>query len=151
MVTSPVSFEERVGEVLLEGGFITRQQLTQAKETSDASGTGLLDTLVSSGMLPQETLMTVFNFQLRIPVVDLRHVQVDPEAVRLIPEEYARQNAIMPMGFDTDGSLRIATHMPNDFKLSAELSAMTGLQTKFVLALGGRLEDFIGRAYATAS
>jgi type IV pilus assembly protein PilB len=152
MVTrTATSFEERVGLVLVEGGFLTRQQLTQAQDTSRASGTALLDTLVSSGVLAQETLVTVLSFQLRIPVVDLRHAQVDPAAVRLIPEEYARQNAVLPMGFDADGSLRIATKMPNDFKLSAELTAVAGRQTKFVLAIGGRLEELIDRTYAAGA
>ena len=144
--TAP-SFEDRVGQVLLEGGFITEQQLAQARQDSH---TGLLDALVSQGMLAQETLITVLSFQLRIPVVDLRHVQVDPEAVRLVPEEYARQYSVMPTGFDTDGSLRIATRMPNDFQLSAELSSVTGRQTKFVLAIGGRLEDLIDKVYSSA-
>ncbi len=136
--------------MLLEGGFITDQQLAQARQVSSEDGTGLLDTLVSHGMLAQETLVTVLSFQLRIPVVDLRHVQVDPEAVRLVPEEYARQYGVMPTGFDTDGSLRVATRMPNDFQLSAELSSVTGRQTKFVLAIGGRLEDLIDRVYSVA-
>ena len=134
-----------MGQVLLEGGFITEQQLTQAHEGVSADGTGLLDTLVSQGMLAQETLITVLSFQLRIPVVDLRHVEVDPEAVRLVPEEYARQYGVMPTGFDSDGSLRIATRMPNDFQLSSELSSVTGRQTKFVLAIGGRLDELIDR------
>ena len=148
--TAP-SFEGRVGQVLVEGGFITEQQLAEAREVSGADGSGLLDTLVSHGMLAQETLVTVLSFQLRIPVVDLRHVQVDPEAVRLVPEDYARQYGVMPTGFDTDGSLRIATRMPNDFQLSSELSSVTGRQTKFVLAIGGRLEELIDKVYSTAS
>ena len=102
---------------------------------------------MSSGMVAQETLVTVLSFQLRIPVVDLRHVDVDPGAVRLLPEEYARQYSVMPTGFDSDGSLRIATRMPNDFQLSSELSTVTGRQTKFVLAIGGKLEELIDRVY----
>jgi type IV pilus assembly protein PilB len=145
-----ISFEERVGQVLREGGFITEQQLTQARDASRPSGAGLLDSLVSSGMLAQESLVTVLSFQLRIPVVDLRHVQVDPEAVRLVPEHIARQYGVLPTGFDSDGSLRIATRMPNDFQLSAELSSVTGRQTKFVLAIGGRLEELIERIYSTS-
>jgi type IV pilus assembly protein PilB len=141
------TFEGRVGQVLLEGGFVTSQQLEQAQEASSQNGLGLLDTLVSSGMVAQETLVTVLSFQLRIPVVDLRHVDVDPGAVRLLPEEYARQYSVMPTGFDSDGSLRIATRMPNDFQLSSELSTVTGRQTKFVLAIGGKLEELIDRVY----
>ena len=148
--TTP-TFEDRVGQVLLDGGFITDQQLAQARDVSAADGSGLLESLVSHGMLAQETLVTVLSFQLRIPVVDLRHVQVDPEAVRLVPEDYARQYSVMPTGFDTDGSLRIATRMPNDFQLSSELSSVTGRQTKFVLAIGGRLEELIDKVYSNSA
>lgn len=136
--------------MLLEGGFINEQQLRQAREDSSTGGVGLLDIMVSKGMIAQETLVTVLSFQLRIPVVDLRQVQVDPKAVQLLPEDLARQNKVMPIAFDTDGSLRIATSTPNDFRLSAELTSVTGRQTKFVLAIGGRLEDLIDRIYAAA-
>ncbi len=144
------TFEDRVGEVLLDGGFITQKQLDDARTAGEAESSSLLDTMVSHGMLAQETLVTVLSFQLRIPVVDLRHVQVDPEAVALVPEDYARQHGVLPTGFDTDGSLRIATRMPNDVQLSSELSSVTGRQTKFVLALGGKLEDLINRVYTSA-
>jgi len=101
-------------------------------------------------MVNQEILVTVLSYQLRIPVVDLRHVDVDVDAVALVPEDYARQHKVMPLGFDTDGSLRIATLMPNDFQLSSELSSVTGRQTKFVMAIGGKLEDLINRIYTSA-
>ena len=132
-------------------GIHNRPAVAQARDVSAADGSGLLESLVSHGMLAQETLVTVLSFQLRIPVVDLRHVQVDPEAVRLVPEDYARQYSVMPTGFDTDGSLRIATRMPNDFQLSSELSSVTGRQTKFVLAIGGRLEELIDKVYSNSA
>ena len=144
---SGTSFEERVGKVLLEAGFVTAEQLEQASQASRDKDEGLLDALVSTGVVARETLMTVLSFQLRIPVADLRHINVDPEAVQLVPEEFARQNKILPYGFDPDGSLRVATMVPNDFHLSTQLSSMTGRQTKFALALSGGLDELIDRTY----
>ena len=63
----------------------------------------------------------------------------------------ARQHNILPVGFDSDGSLRIATLMPNDFQLSTQLSTATGRQTKLALALSGDLKQLIDRTYATVS
>ena len=138
MVTkSATSFEERVGRVLLDSEFLTADQLEQAREASAKQGTGLLDTLVSMGFVARETLTTILSFQLRVPVVDLRTVEVDPEAVRLVPEEFAREHSILPVTFETDGSLRVATMVPNDFQVSAQLTSITGHQTKFALALSG--------------
>ncbi|MEE9286210.1 MAG: hypothetical protein V3V35_10855, partial [Dehalococcoidia bacterium] len=78
--------------------------------------------------------VTILSFQLRVPIVDLKHADVDQEAVNLVPEDYARDHTILPVGFDPDGSLRVATMMPNDFQLSVQLSSMTGPQVKFALA-----------------
>ena len=68
MVTkTSASFDDRVGRVLLDAEFITAEQLEEAKRVSQERGTGLLDGLVSLGMVARETLMTVLSFQLRIP------------------------------------------------------------------------------------
>ena len=93
--------------------------------------------------------MTVLSFQLRIPVVDLRNTTVDPEAVGLIPEDFARQHRVLPVGFDADGSVRIASLMPNDFQLSSQISSMTGRQAKLALALSGDLDELITRTYSS--
>ena len=143
------SFDERVGRVLLDAEFITAKQLEEAARVSEEQSTRLLDSLVSEGMVARETLMTVLSFQLRVPVVDLKSVKVDPKAVRLVPEELARQHKVLPIGFESDGALRIATMAPNDFQLSVQLSSITGRQTKFALALSGGLEELIDRTYAS--
>jgi type II secretory ATPase GspE/PulE/Tfp pilus assembly ATPase PilB-like protein len=149
MVSSgATSFEERVGRVLLDAEFVTDEQLAKAREQGREGGEGLLDTLVSLGIVARETLITVLSFQLRIPVVDLKSVQVDPEAVALVPEDLAREHNILPVSFGTDGSLRIATMVPNDFQLSSRLSSVAGRQTKFALALSGGLSELIDRTYA---
>jgi type II secretory ATPase GspE/PulE/Tfp pilus assembly ATPase PilB-like protein len=146
---SGTSFEERVGRVLQDAGFISADQLEQARDTSLEQGTGLFDTLVSLEIVARETLMTVLSFQLRIPVVDLMRVQVDPEAVKLVPEEFALEHSVLPIGFEADGSLRIATMVPNDFQLASQLSSITGRQTKFALALSGGLDELIQRTYSS--
>jgi type II secretory ATPase GspE/PulE/Tfp pilus assembly ATPase PilB-like protein len=149
MVTkSTTSFEDRVARVLLDAGFVAPQQLEEARSASAKSGDSLLDTLVSTGAVARETLMTVLSFQLRIPVADLRHIEVSPEAVQLIPEEFARKNRILPYGFDPDGSLRVATMTPNDFALASQISSPTGRQAKFALALSGGLAELIDCTYA---
>ncbi len=96
VVQTIASLEDQVGQVLVEGGFITQPQLANAKSASSTTHSSFLDCLVTHGMLDQETLITVLSFQLRLPVGDLRHVQVDPEAAGLISVEYARQHGGIP-------------------------------------------------------
>lgn len=149
MVTNGASsFEERVGRVLLDAEFITAEQLANAREKRGEGSEGLLDTLVSLGIVTLETLMNILSSQLRVPVVDLKSIQVDPEAVELVPEDFARRHNILPVSFEANGSLQIATMIPNDFHLSSRLSAITGHQTKFALALSGGLNELINLTYA---
>ena len=142
------SFEDRVGRVLLDAEFVTAEQLQEAQETSQKQGTRLLDSLVTLGFVARETITTVLSFQLRIPVVDLKTVQVDPDAVQLLPEDFAREHSVLPVGFEADGSLRVATMVPNDFQVAAQLASITGRQTKFALALSGGLDELIERTYS---
>ena len=145
-----LTFEESLGHVLLEGGFITQEQLDDAKRAGESESSSLLDAIVSHGMVDQETLVTVLGVQLGIQVVDLRHVDIDSQAVALVPEEYARRHCVVPIAIETDGSLCIATLTPDDSQLSSGLSSATRCDIKLVLAIGGNLEDLIDRIYASA-
>lgn len=148
MISRKKGFEWMVGLILVDYGCITRDQLDQAWENRIDNHISLLDALVSLEMISQETLATVLSFQLDIPVIDLRHVQVNPQAIQLIPKEYARKHRVLRIGNDTDGSIRIATEMP-DFTVLAEISSgVIGCQVKFVLVVGGRLGEWIDLAYA---
>ncbi|MBI4281933.1 MAG: type II/IV secretion system protein [Chloroflexi bacterium] len=138
------SFEDRVARALVQGGFVTEAQLEQARQR----GGDLLEALVLLRFIGRESLITALSLQLRVPVVDLKQMEVDPEAVKLLPEQYARQHRVLPVGFATDGSLRVATKSPNDFQLSSQLSSVTGRQVRFALALGEGLEALIDRCYA---
>lgn len=143
------SFDERMGQNLVDAGFITVDQLAAAKETGRQNGVGLLEALVLRGLVPRDTLIAMLSFQLRIPVVDLKTVHVDPDAVTLVPEEFARTNSVLPIGFEPDGSLRTATTSPNDFQLASQMASLTGRQAKFVVALSGSLDQLIETTYAS--
>ena len=143
------SFDDRIGRNLVEAGFITPDQLESARDTGEQTGVGLIETLVLDGLVSRDTLVTMLSFQLKIPVVDLKTVHVDPDAVAVVPEEFARSQSVLPIGFEPDGSLRTATTTPNDFQLASQIATLTGRQAKFVLALGGGLDELIARTYAT--
>lgn len=124
-VTSSATLDELMGQTLVEGGFITSQQLAQAREASK-EGTALLDTLVASGLVTPETVTTVLSFRLGIPVMDLRQIQADPGAARLFLAEYARRHSVLPVKFDDEGGLCIAVWPSNSPISPSELATVTG-------------------------
>ena len=143
-----ISFEEGIGRALLDWGFVTDQQLEQAQQFRHGKNVGLLDTLMSLGFVSKETVVTVLVSQLKLPVVTLNDVQVNPQAVKLVPEEYARQHRTVPVDFGADGSLLVVTIMPSD-QLLSYISSVTSRNIKFALASGEALDELIDRVYTT--
>ncbi len=143
------SLDDRIGRNLVEAGFITLEQLEAARYSGEETGSGLIETLVVDGLVSRDTLVAMLSSQLRIPVVDLKTVHVDLEAVATLPEEFARTEGILPIGFEPDGSLRTATTTPNNFQLASQIATLTGRQAKFVLAPGGGLDELIARTYSS--
>lgn len=144
---SSINLDELMGQALVEGDFITYQQLAHAREATRESGTQLLDALVASLLVTPETVTTVLSFRLGIPVIDLRQVQPDPGAAQLLPPEYARQHSVLPVKFDEKGGLCIAIWPSNNPISPDELTLVTGRRIRFFLAGDGRLPELLQKVY----
>ena len=99
-------FESRLGQVLVEGGFLTSEQLVEAEQLMMKEGKRLTSVLQEKGWTSRDTLTTVLSFHLKVPVADPRQVEVDPEAVRLVPESMATEINVLPLSTDRDGTRR---------------------------------------------
>ncbi|MBI4322140.1 MAG: type II/IV secretion system protein [Chloroflexi bacterium] len=137
---------KRIGEILREGGFVTEPQLQAAIETATKTGKKIGQVLVDQGSITPEALATALSFQFGVPVADLKHVKIDPEAVRLVPEQLARDKGLMPLGVDGD-ILRVAMDDPSDLATLDTLAALTGKQIRAVLPIGGGIEQAINNNY----
>ncbi|MBF8267190.1 MAG: type secretion system protein GspE [Dehalococcoidia bacterium] len=140
-------FERRLGQVLVEGGFITKEQLGQAEEQVKKDGKRLVSVLQERGWASKDTLTTVLSFHLKVPVADPRQVEVNQDAVRLVSEETAQEYTILPLSLDRDGTLRVLMEDPGDFDTINRLANLTGRQIRPVLPLGEGLKELIRRNY----
>ena len=141
-------FEHRLGQVLVEGGFLTAEQLEEAEAQVTDEGKRLTTVLQQRGWASQDTLTTVLSFHLKIPVADPRQVEVDGEMVKLVPEQTARDSNVLPLAMDRDGTLRVLMEDPGDFDTINRLATMTGRQIKPVLPIGEGLDELIRRTYS---
>ena len=141
-------FENKMAGILQDAGVVTPSQLERAQQHSLQDEVGILEALVDEGAVSRETIITLLSFQLKIPVVDLKTAEVDPEAVMLLPENFARDKKVMPVGFEPDGSLKVVTQAPNDFQVLSQIATITGRQARYAIALTSGLSELIERTYA---
>lgn len=144
-------FERRLGQVLVDGGFVSAEQLKQAEAEVESSGKRLTMVLQDRGWASRDTLTTVLSFHLKVPVADPRAVEVNAEAVKLVPEQLAQERRILPLAVDRDGTLRVLMEDPGDFDTINRLATVTGRQIKPVLPIGEGLQELIRRNYSAGT
>ncbi|GAB4350681.1 MAG: MSHA fimbrial ATPase MshE [Gammaproteobacteria bacterium] len=123
----------RLGDLLVEHQVITPQQLEQALAEQKKLGLKLGRTLIHQGAITEEDLLNFLSQQLQVPFIDLKRYQYDPEAVRRLPETYARRFRAIVLGSDADGALLVGMSDPTDIFAYDTISRL--LKQTFRLAI----------------
>lgn len=87
---------KRLGDLLVESGVITADQLEYAL-TTKMKNEKLGDFLIKENFLTEQQLIEVLEFQLGIPHISLNQFSISPELLQLIPAELAKRTNIMPI------------------------------------------------------
>jgi type IV pilus assembly protein PilB len=137
----------KLGEVLIKEGLITPQQLKEALDYQRAHGGRLGSILVSLGMVQDEAITAVLSRQYGVPAVNLDLFDVDPNAVRLLPEETARKYMVMPLARN-GSTMTLAMVDPANVFAIDDIKFMTGLNIEQVVVSELSLERALARYYA---
>lgn len=133
--TADRTVKKSLGEMLVEEKLITREQLKNTLALQQENGGKLSDTLLSKGLVQPEELAVIQSIQLNLPLIDLKRHQVQPEALRLIPEEIARKYTLLPLDIVND-SLMVVMADPEDIRTIEDIKAL--VKTRIEVALGIR-------------
>ncbi|MDK2820112.1 MAG: type pilus assembly protein PilB [Clostridia bacterium] len=87
----------RLGDLLVEAGMITDNQLQQALAEQKRTGERLGKVLIRLGFIKEAQMLEVLEFQLGIPKVNISEYKLKPEVVRLVPEGLARRYQAIPI------------------------------------------------------
>src|SRR5207302_7591554 len=120
------ALHERIGQVLLTEGLITEEQLARALNAQRLAYAPLGTVLVNQGAVHEDHMTVVLSAHLEIPVADLKHTDVDPDIARLVPEDFARRNLVLPLRRD-NGHLAVAMNDPSNLMVINDIRLITGL------------------------
>jgi len=97
----------RLGDLLVEHGLISNDQLMQALAEQKSSGLKLGRLLVEKGYVKEEKVLELVSAQLEIPYINLRQYRYDNETIQLIPEMLSRRYRCIALREEADGSLLV--------------------------------------------
>ncbi|MFP4104923.1 MAG: type II secretion system ATPase GspE [Phycisphaerae bacterium] len=135
-----------IGEVLLNKGLITADNLAEAMELRRKQGVRLDRALIQLGWVDAEDVLREMSEQLSIPMVDLSEVDVDVEILQSLPAKLVYRKHLVPLERE-NGSLTVATSDPFDLYAFDELRLLTGLEIKPVLAAEDEIDKVIKTHY----
>jgi hypothetical protein len=125
--------EELRALVVVRLGLVEDPDFEKLRATAARLRIPLDRALGERGVIPTSFLLQELAQQWDVGFIDLEVADVRPEALRAIPEEYARGRLVVP--FDAKGGeLRLAMQNPRDKKVIAEIEQLTRLTVKPFLA-----------------
>ncbi|MCB1737286.1 MAG: Flp pilus assembly complex ATPase component TadA [Gammaproteobacteria bacterium] len=137
-----------LGDLLVSDGVISQTELSEAlADQTRRRGRRLGQVLVDMGLVTSEQIHRAVAHQLGFPSVDLKHYEIDPDALVLVPEDVARKDKVLPL-FRAGSRLAVAVDDPLDTARLDALRMMTNLFIDPVLAPLDELEETINQAYA---
>lgn len=140
----------KVGELLVDADVITAAQLEIALAEQARTGRRLGRVLLDLGLATEESISRALASQSGVEHYDLEGVELDPEAVRLVPEDLARRRNLVPLGFE-NGSLVVAMSNPADIVAADDLARATDIRVSVAAASRRQIQRAIDRAYSSRS
>ncbi|MBI2841839.1 MAG: type II secretion system ATPase GspE [Armatimonadetes bacterium] len=139
---------QALGEICLRLNLLTREQLQQALEKQKQLQTqeSLGDVLVKMGFIGEKDRIRCLGEQYGVPFIDLTEVEPEPEALRMVSQEVARRQKVLPVAVKND-KLSLAMKNPLDIFAIDEIRLMTGIEVEPMIAVEDEIVAAVGRFY----
>ncbi len=137
---------DRLGEILLREGLVTREQLAQALAEQKNTKHRLGYVLVKLGLVQELEITKVLARQYRMPAVDLSRFEVDPKIIKLVPADMATKSVVLPLKRE-GRTLTVAMADPTDLGLLEDLKFITRFDLFPVIAGEYTLRNLIEKYY----
>ncbi len=138
---------ERIGELLVEEGVVTQEELTRALTEAGAKNSVVGQLLEACTHVRRAELAAFLASKFRLPVIDdLRRVDLSTDAARLVPEEIARKHEAIPICRFGD---LLCVAKANYYNRAAvqELRKVSGLKVKVLQADEAQVRAAIEAVY----
>lgn len=135
-----------MGELLLNEGIISRNQLKQAlKEQKDKGGL-IGETLVELGYVKEDDIAQSLTAQYGFPFLTLKNYDVSPEITDTIPAKLARQYLLVPID-KIGNNLTLAMSNPLNTQAVSDVELLSGCSVQAFVSTSSDIKKAIDKYY----
>lgn len=138
----------RLGDLLIEAGLLSDQQLKIALNEQRKWGGRLGRTVVEMGYVTESSMAEVLAQHLQLPSIDLDAAQIEPAAATWLRLDLCERYGVFPVAHSEHGrALSIATSDPTNFEHLQAIGFATNMKVQPVVATATSIERAIRRYY----
>ena len=141
--------KKRIGDILMEMGFIDGDQLKLALMETKKTGSMIGDVLQRMGWVTEEDLQMAIAVQSGAKILDTEATEIDHSLMARIPIEFVNEHGMFPFAQD-DGVLKAATNNPFDVIARDKLARLSGQRVETFIAPKNWIAKAIEVFYKTA-
>ena len=136
----------RLGDLLVQEGLISGEQLQQALAAQKSTGRKLGRMFIDNGWVDEVQIAKALARQLRAAYVDMAKRSPRPEVARLLPEVQARRLRALPLD-ETASGVRVGMADPTDLAAYDEVARLIRREIELVVVAESQLLAAIDRSY----
>lgn len=141
---------KQLGDILLDGGLVTRGQLDEAFAEHQSIGRSLGRVLVDRGILSESQLVAALAQQIGLRFIDLTDFPVDGSALARVSGAVCRRHTAIPVAFE-EGRIVVAMADPANVFAVDDIRTISGFEVIPAVATRADVLAAIDRQYRADS
>ena len=143
----------RIGDLLVEAGAITEEQLQEALARQKETGGRIGTVIQEMGFISRDLLITVLTTQMSVDFCEVRAAQIEDSILNLFPDPAILDKyKALPIEFapDNPNVLKVAMADPLDLDAVDDIGLMTNLQIEPMLAFEEEIQAALDKYYGSS-
>jgi type IV pilus assembly protein PilB len=133
----------KLGEILVQWGLLTEQQLERARQLSESSQQRIGQVLVQLGYVTESDVAKALAYQFDLEYIDLDQPNaINKEKLGLLPPDVIRKYLVLPLD-KVGGRLKIVIHDPLDLETLDNLRFRMHCEIDTAVGARGKIKEYI--------
>lgn len=142
---------KQLGELLIERGVITEDQLQKAVISKKQRSDFLIgEILIELGFVKEEDIAQTLTAQYGFPFLPLSNYEIGTEVIDIIPARIARQSMLVPID-KIGNNLTVAMSNPLDVQAIEDIEILTGCNVQVFVSTSSDIKKAIEKYYKDKS
>lgn len=140
------AISKQLGELLIERGVITKEQLGEALKVQQERGGLIGQVLVELGYATEEAIAQAITSQYGFPYLPLQNYDIDAEVIKIVPKNVASQFCLIPID-KIGNNLTIAMSDPLNSLAIEDIELVSGLCVQIFVSTATDIRNAIAKYY----